>query len=76
MQGRSSRLRLSTEAWLAIELEANRRFGILPEGGGWLDQDSYYIRLINLATTIRDERTALEHKKLSRRKSKSGFWRK
>lgn len=51
---------------LAIQLEDKLEGGILPGPGGWLDQDFLYVTLIDMASTARRRREAVENEKRDR----------
>ncbi len=53
-------------AGLAVELEGLYHLGILPEAGGWLDQDMRNVELIRLAGRARARREAINKQKTSR----------
>ena len=59
-------VKLSRKAALAVDLEAAYAAGHLPGPGGWLDQDSYHVRLIKLARSAKARRAKVEERKRSR----------
>lgn len=59
---------LSGEARLAVELANAYMNGHLPEAGGWLDQDSYYVRLIEMAMSARAVRKATADRQNQRKR--------
>jgi len=61
------KVKLTAEARLASDLANAYLAGHLPQVGGWLDQDSYYVRLIDIALSIRTSRAVTAQRTKARR---------